>query len=468
MSYPPANGATPSDGQPGNQGDHPDRAALQPGHTVGSLLLIGINHHRAPVEIRERLAFSHEQLPKALQELRDCLPDPSAELALLATCNRSEIYFCTTQPTAAQEAVLNYLANHAGLPQPGLLDFIEVHQGLAAANHLLRVAAGLESLVVGENEILGQVKGAIAVAQAACASGPVVAALFRHAIQSGKRVRTETGIGKANLSVATVVVELAQNMLGPLAGRTALLIGAGKISSLTARALVRAGLDCILVANRTFDRAQKLAQSFSQAPGPSGSPDPKVRAVHFDALSESLDAADIVICSTGAPHIVLHAETLAEAMIRRENRPLLIADLAVPRDVDPAAAQLPGIRLVNIDDLAWQVQTHHLPASAACQQAAAIIQEELDCFGVWLAEQHNVALISSLQCKANAICQTQIQKTLRRNPDLSPEQQNAVVALAQAITSQLLHGPIQALKSPPPGTNSDQIAAIAQMLFRLN
>jgi glutamyl-tRNA reductase len=409
------------------------------------------------VEVREKLAFRPDALTSGLQELSRA-SGLTAEFALLSTCNRTEVYACAasfSQIAELKESILTFLARKANLPPAALERYCYHFSSEDAVRHLLWVAAGLDSLVVGENEILGQVRDAYQSAQSAGTSGVVLSALFRSAIQSGKRVRAETEIGQMGLSVASVVVELAQELLGELNDRTALLIGAGKISAMTARALTQAGLRCILVANRTFERAQKLARSLGG------------QAVHFEQLPQSLEEADIVICSTGAPHIVLHASAVQRAMEARPHRRLLVADLALPRDADPDIASLAGVQLVELDDLAAQVQARHPLVAGSLQQAEEIIQQELECFQSWLEARQNAALICSLQKQASAIVQAQVRKTVRKLGNLSPEQQQAIERMGQAIASQLLHHPIQYLKAERSRLDPPEMEAALQDLFGL-
>ncbi len=436
---------------------------------MSDLSLLGLNHTIAPVEVRERLAFAAERLTAALRELAGRLAveacsceDAAAEVVILSTCNRTEIYAWAAGDAAG--TMRRFLAERSGLDEDTLGGYLYARCGDDAGRHLLRVAAGLDSLVVGENEILGQVKDAYEVAHAAGTTGPVLAALFRFAAQAGKRVRSETDIGRAALSVGTIVVEMAQELFGPLADRTALLIGAGKMGSIAGQALVRAGLRCVLVANRTFDRAQQLAARLGG------------RAVRFDALTENLAAADIVICSTAAPHLVLHAEDVRRALARRHSSPLplsaspclLIADLAVPRDVDPAVADIPGVRLADIDDLDALVRAHHPLAVAVRDAAEAIVDEELAGFRAWLAARCCAPVIQALRARADAICQAEVEKTLRKLGDLSPRQREAIAAMARAIANKLLHEPIVNLKAPQDGQMAAAYVDWVARLFGLD
>jgi glutamyl-tRNA reductase len=261
---------------------------------------------------------------------------------------------------------------------------------------------------------------------------------------------------------------MAQAAFGPLADRTALLIGAGKMSSIAGQALVRAGLRCVLVANRTYDRAERLAATLGG------------RAVHFDALAENLAAADIVICSTGAPHLVLHAADVRRALAANIQRPtsniqhrtsniqLLIVDLAVPRDADPAIAALPGVRLADIDDLEAIVRANHPLAAGVRDAAEAIVAEELAAFRAWQAGRACVPLIQALRARADAICQAEVARTLPRLGDLTPRQQEMIAALARAVANKLLHDPIVHLKAPPAGQAQADYVRAAEELFGLN
>lgn len=440
---------------------------------MSDLLLLGLNHTIAPVEVRERLAFGPERLAAALAELRAALAadacacdDAAAEVAILSTCNRTEVY--AWAGGEAEAVIRRFLAGRSGLAAEDLAGYLYVRRCDDAARHLLRVAAGLDSLVIGENEILGQVKAAYEAAHAAGTTGPVLSALFRYAAQAGKRVRSETAIGRAALSVATIVVEMAQEMFGSLADRTALLIGAGKMGSIAGQALVRAGLRCVLIANRTFDRAQQLAARLGG------------RAVRFDALGENLAAADIVICSTGAPHLVLHADDVRRAVATRlspipdprslipdpqsliPNPQLLIVDLAVPRDADPAIGAIPGVRLADIDDLEAIVRANHPLAAGVRDAAEAIVGEELAGLRGWLAARCCAPVIQALRARADAICQAEVEKTLRKLGDLTPRQQELVAAMARAIANKLLHEPIVHLKA------STEMRRAVEELFGLN
>lgn len=417
------------------------------------ILMIGLNHKFAPVQVRERLAFGPERIPVALSEILKAGTSGIKEAVLLSTCNRTEIYICTCDSSVGEAMLQDFLFQHAKLPAEQLRRMMYIQRGREAAEHLMLVAAGLDSLILGENEILGQVRSAMEIAQVSGATGPILSALFRYAIQAGKRARAETEIGRGEISVASVVVEVAAETFGPLNERTALLIGAGKISSITARALVKAGLRCILIANRTFEKAQKLAKNL------------KGTAVRFDSLDEVLSKADIVICSTGAPHIVLHAGVVSKAQKIRRNRPLLIADLAVPRDADPEITSIPGVILANIDDLEIIVKTSHPLTASIYREVENIVQQELDGFCQWCNARCCKPVIQALHSKAETIYQTEVEQTLRRLGPLTLRQERLVRAMGKAIAGKLLHEPTIRLRELSPDENLSTYLELVQDLY---
>lgn len=429
--------------------------------------MIGINHKVAPLAVRERLAFSREHIPQVLKEITANLatfsmggncPEESGAV-LLSTCNRTEIYACSADRARAELFLRRTLVSYAQMSPQVLNPLFYAHSGLPAARHLLQVASGLDSLVIGENEILGQVKQAHEIANRCGACGPVLDALFRIAATTGKRVRSETEIGKTSLSVATVVVELAEETIGSLDGRTALLVGAGKISNLAARELVKAGLHCVLIANRTFERAQELAHSL-------GGGD-RAQAVHFDALADSLVEADVVICSTGAPHLVLYVGDVREAMATRPDKSLLVIDLAVPRDADPAVANLAGVKLTCIDDLQELAHRRHPLTAQARLSAEDIVSQELLTFEQWCHARRCAPVIRALHQKAQAICREQLERTLGRMGEITPQQQNSLEVMLEAIIGKLLHEPITFLRQAPEESTQEEVISLIEQLFGL-
>lgn len=446
------------------------------------LMLLGLNHRAAPITLREALAVSPDRLQVALEELYAYLAqsEPASglkqkeslrtggrlELALLSTCNRHEIYLSTQEPGSMQERLESWLASKAGVSPQKVNEVCYCLQGEAAARHLLRVACGLDSLVVGENEIQGQVRAAYEAARSAGTAGAQLAAVFQAAVRSGKRVRCETELGQVRRSLACMVVDLARQTIGDLHYRTALIIGAGKISTLAAQALVRAGLRCVLVANRTYQKACKLAHTLGSL---------NAQAVHFDALQQALKEADIIICSTSAPHLVLHEAMMAQAMKQRTGgESLLVADLALPRDVDPRIGNIPGVRLVNLDDLEELVSQNYSLAAAVRSAAEGIVQQELDRYIDWLQARQVAPLIQALHAQAQMICEQQVSMTLRRMGPLSREQEAQLHTMAEAIASHLLHEPIARLKSANQNktenstAHREDLSQVVEMLFGLH
>lgn len=419
------------------------------------ILMVGLNHKVAPVEVRERLAFGPERIPVALKQIIKNEDSGIREAVLLSTCNRTEAYICTCNSVNGETELRNFLADHAKLSLEQLQRMSYVLKGKAAAEHLMQVAAGLDSLVLGENEILGQVRSAAEIAHDAGATGPFLSALFRYAIQAGKRARSETEIGRGDISVASVVVEMAEQVFGPLDDRVALLVGAGKISAITARALVKAGLHCVLIANRTFERAEKLAKNLNAT------------AVHFDVLDDVLMKADIVICSTGAPHIVLHVEAVEKAQRMRFGRPLLVADLAVPRDADPNIASIPGVQLANIDDLDTVVKTSHPLTVSVYQEVENIVREELESFNQWCNARRCAPVIQALHNKAESIYHAEVEQTLRRMGPLTPQQECMVEAMGKAIANKLLHEPTIRLRKISPDEDPSAYLELVQDLYNI-
>lgn len=421
-----------------------------------ALTLIGLNHRTAPIELREKLHFSADQTHGAENRLMLLCSDCGAaenEAIILSTCNRTEIYLFGPPDIAA--AADRFLAEHASIDPSTLSAHTYRITGDDAVRHLMRVACGLDSLVIGEDEILGQVKAAYIQSGEGGGCGPVLSGLFRSAIRCGKRARAETEIGCLRRSVAAIVVELALEIYPNLANRRALLIGAGKISAMTARGLTQAGLRCILVANRTYERALKLAARFGG------------QAVHFDSLPDVLADADIVICSTGAPHTVLHPAAVKAAMRLRPQRPILIADLAVPRDVEPAVGSIPGVHLVDIDDLDAHARRSSLNTGAR-ECAEAIVEEEVGEFCAWLRQRRYTTLIAAIQERAEAICQAQTSKTARRLGNLAGEERKTIEAMAHSITAQLLHDPLMFIRMQAEEHPDEDISDLIREVFRLN
>jgi glutamyl-tRNA reductase len=397
------------------------------------LLALGASHKTAPLALRERIALTEGGAEPVLRELT--AHDEIGEAVALSTCNRTELYLMVRDPVEAESAVLALLARRAGIRPTELLDGIYALRNCDAARHLYRVSSGLESMIVGEAEVQGQVKRAYEAALAARTTGPMTNKLFRAALATGKRVRTETAISAGRASVASVAVDAARDALGDLTGRHVLIIGAGETAELTARALHDLGVTTMFIANRRRERAIALAQRFG---GASGS---------FDALPAELARADIVISSTSSPHTLLGAEELALVTGERHGRPLLLIDLAVPRDIDPACGGLAGVTVLDIDGLQAQVARQISVRKGEARRAEGIVEEEIQAFAGWLGALEVMPTVTALRARGDDVVAQVLAENDGRWEALSDRDRRRVEALARAIAKRLLHEPTMRVKS---------------------
>ena len=412
--------------------------------------LIGVNHKTAPVEVRERLAIPDARLPEALKRLAE---HPGVDEGLiLSTCNRVEVLAQTKNGTVDLRGFLrDYFELNPTDYEPHLYEYREGE----AVRHLFRVTSSLDSMVVGEPQILGQVKEAYATARAVGAVHSQLDLLLTRAFAVAKRVRTETAVGSSAVSVASVAVELAKKIFGSLQGKHVYLVGAGKMSELAARHLLAHGAESIFVANRTYDRAQQLAAKFEG------------QAILFEQLYETCDRADIVITSTGAPHAIFRREHGELFLGRRKNRPMFFIDIAVPRDVDPEMNKLDGIFVYDIDDLQQAVSSHVDDRRKEAERAEFIITGEVERFQARLQTLDVVPTIVSLQDHLETIRQAEIDRVRARLGTLSPEQELAVEALTRGIVSKIMHTPISALKTAAREQEATTVIDLVRRLFNL-
>jgi glutamyl-tRNA reductase len=399
---------------------------------TGEIFAIGASHKTAPLDLRERLALPSGRASRVLAELTD--HEAVHEAAALFTCNRTELYLVTADPVDAENEALGILSRQSGLRPTELLGAIYSLRAGEAVEHLFSVTSGLESMIVGETEIQGQVKRAYELALVEGATGPVSNRLFRDALATGKRVRSETDISRANVSVSTVAVQLAGAFLGEVAGRRVLVIGAGENAELTARALHERGVETLFVANRRYDRALGLAQRFGG------------RAVTFEELPRELERADIVVTSTGAPHQILGREELEHVAASRLGRPLVMIDLAVPRDVEPGVRDCPGIALYDLDDLQRAVAENMSVREAETQEARRLVREEVERFERWLEGLDVVPTISALRRRGDEVVKQVLRENEARWESLSEADRERVEVMARAVVSRLLHEPTLRLK----------------------
>jgi glutamyl-tRNA reductase len=412
--------------------------------------LIGLNHKTAPVELREQFAIPERKLPEALQQLMT-VPGVG-EAMILCTCNRVEIL---AQTTNGRTDLRGFLRRYFSLePESYESHLYEYRQG-DAVRHVFRVASSLDSMIVGEPQILGQVKEAYATARAAGTVQSYLDLLLTRAFAVAKRVRTETAVGSSSVSVASVAVELAGKIFGSLAGKQVCLVGAGKMSELAARHLMARGAGPIFVANRTYDRAKDLASRFGG------------EAIRFDDLYDHCEQADIVITSTGAPVAIFRREHGEKFLSRRKNRPMFFIDIAVPRDVDPEMNKLDGIFVYDIDDLQGAVSSHVESRAKEAEHAESIIESEVERFHTRLQTLHVVPMIVSLQDQFETIRQAEVDRVRGRLGPLSPEQEQAVEALSHGIVNKILHMPISRLKTAAGGPEITTLLESFRKIFNL-
>lgn len=410
------------------------------------ILLVGLNHKTAPLEVRERLAFPKEQMEAALPSLLESL----GEAAILSTCNRTEVYGVTEDPDGAGRQVMSFLESHSGSSAGTVSPYLYQRTDADAAQHLFRVASGLDSMIVGEAQILGQVRDSLATSSSASSVQVPLVGLFHAAVRTGRRAREETDVGRNALSISYAGVQLAERLLGSLRGLRVLLIGAGEAGQLVARALRTAGVADLALANRTLARGEELARSLGGS------------VVPFSDIGLVLSESDIVISATDASDFVISREEIASAARGRE-RDLFIFDLAMPRDVDPDAGELEGVRLFNIDDLSAIAEENLEERKRAAKDAEAIVEQELSRFMGWWDTLETAPIVKNLRRQAEDMRQRELAKALRRLRHLDADDREVVDALSQSIVNTLLHEPTAFLKQK---ADKSQVETVKD-LFRL-
>ena len=431
-----------------------------------NLMLVGLDHTTAPVEIRERLAFNVTDIPAALLRLttpRGDRPPLFSEATILSTCNRVEIYGLASEEATAQ-SVSHFLADFHGLDEKQFIHTLFFLNGEAVARHLYATTSGLRSLILGEAQIQGQVRTAFEQAQQAGSLGPVLHHLFQHALAAGKRVRSETALGQGAASVSQAGVELARHRLGELRGHKVLLVGGGEVSELAAQNLIANGADRLMIMNRTLARGQELAERYG------------AEALTFDDLPYALARADIVISSTAAPVPIILREHVAAAISAKARAralgdgsypAMLLIDLAVPRDIHADVALLQGVHLCTVDDLHEVVQHTLEQRHAVAEVAERIATEEVEHFLAWLRTQDAIPTLTSLRQYAETLRNGELERAMRRLNSLSPEQKSVVEALSRSIVNKLLHPPTRRLRDAAAQGEGMRYAAIVSDLFNL-
>ena len=417
------------------------------------LLLTGVSHKTAPVEVRECLAFREESLPGALGALK--AREGVSEAVILSTCNRVEIVL-TTEDSADPQAIVDaFLAEQKAVSPPTIEPHIYRRQGRDAIHHLFRVAASLDSMVVGEPQILGQLKTAYNAAKSSGALCGWLDGLFTRAFSVAKRVRSETGIGQMAVSVSYAAVELARKIFGSLENRTVMLVGAGKMSELAARHLRRSGASHVFVTNRTPERAAEMAALFQGTP------------VEYTRFLAMLPEVDIVITSSGAPHYILRKEDIERVIAARRNRPMFLIDIAVPRNIEPSVNEIDNIFLYDIDDLEQVVNSNLRERMKEAERAEALVAEEVDRMMARLKVAEVTPTIVGLQCQLEQIRAGELDKVRRRYGPFTPQQEEALEALTRGIINKVAHGPITALRSHSAEADGAHVVAAIRKAFHL-
>ena len=420
-------------------------------------LVVGLNHRTSPLEVREKLSLTKTQLPEALKTMSGY----GVPGVILCTCNRSEFYAMDQagatgtlqQREAGEERIKQFLVDRFNVSLIDVDRFLYVYRGQECVHHLFRVASSLDSMILGEEQIIGQVRESFDVASLADTLPAPLSHLFQRALRVGRKVRRDTGIGRNALSVSRACVELAKKALGNLEGRRAMVMGAGDAGELAARALTRAGVRDITVTNRTYERAAQLAGVLSG------------RAIPFQELPIALESTDIVIGCTGAPDYILGESTVRKAMEVRDQRPLFLLDIAVPRDIDPAVAMIDNIYLHDVDDVESVSEASRQEKEREAHWAEEVVVRETERFLEWWRNLEVLPSVLALRNKADQIREKELTKTLKRlNGRLTPKEISSLDAMTRAITNKLLHGPTVYLKGHPDSSN----LSVAQEIFQIS
>jgi glutamyl-tRNA reductase len=415
---------------------------------------IGMNHETAPVELRECLAKEPESPMTALVSMRDlsCI----REALFLSTCNRVEALYTTQDPGEARDSIVSLMSRIGGISHDEVTSSIYHYEDTEAVRHIFRVASSLDSLVMGEPQILGQIKKAYREATQEKTSGVILNRLMHRAFHVAKRVRTETGVSDSAVSVSYAAVELAKKIFFDLGGKHVLLIGAGEMAELAARHLMNHGVKSITVANRTFQRAVEVARLFNGSP------------VSFEEIKAQILEADIVITSTASSEVVISHELIKGSLRKRRNRPLFFIDIAVPRDVEPKVNALDNVYVYDIDDLKGVIEINLAQRKEEAVKAERIVKEEVLKFESWLKTLEVVPTIVSLKEKAEAVRTAELKKSLSSFNVLTQEQREAIEALTLSITEKIIHDPILVLKGKANRSSRDLYLDIARTLFKLD
>ena len=419
------------------------------------LWVFGLNHRTAPVELRERLAFPDQDVADVLR--RALAAAPLDEAVLISTCNRVELVAISARDVDIVEPVTQFLARERGVPASTIASHCYVHRGKQALQHVFRVASSLDSMMVGEPQILGQMKEQFRLAVEGAAASRILRRCFERSFSVAKRVRSETGVAGKAVSLSSAAVELARRIFDDLGDKTAMLIGAGKMSELAARHFVGQGIASVIVTNRSFDRAVELARGFGGTPVP------------FDRYQQYLPLADVVLGSVTTSGYLLGPSQLHEVLRARRRKPMFFIDLGVPRNFDPAINDLDNVYLYNIDDLANVTDDHRAEREKEAVQAEEIVREETDRFWRWIARRDVTPTFVALRGKLDGIRKIELERALGALRKLEPDERRALEAMTQAIVNKILHPPLAVLKqlALQDATEASQVAELVHRLFAL-
>ncbi|MFD0962312.1 glutamyl-tRNA reductase [Paenibacillus chungangensis] len=417
------------------------------------IITVGLNYRTAPVEVREKFAFSENDLPHALHQLMNT--KSILECVIVATCNRTELYAVVDRHHICGHYIRSFMENWFQLERKHFTNHLYMYEDEKAIEHLLRVTSGLDSMVIGETQILGQVKDAFLLSQREKTTGTIFNMLFKQAVTMAKRAHSETLIGEAAVSVSYAAVELGKQIFGQFAKKTVMIIGAGETGELTAKHLYANGADRVIVVNRTFDRAMQLADKFNGIP------------CSMEEVRHKLHEVDIIISSTGSQGYVLARDNVAEAMRQRKSKPLFMIDIAVPRDIDPSIASIENVFLYDIDDLEGIVQSNLEMRRQEAAKIEAMISEEMELFQQWYRTLGVVPLIRALQTKAEDIHKETMASLTNKLPALEEHELKVIRKLTKSMVSQMMHDPILRIKEAAGERRAEEAMDMFVKLFAL-
>jgi glutamyl-tRNA reductase len=415
-------------------------------------VVIGLNHKTADVDLREKLAFNGPRLDDGLRQIRE-LPE-IREAVIISTCNRVEIYLTVKDVGKAFEAIKDFFVRFFEIRRESLDNALYLYDDMQAVRHIFRVSSSLDSMVVGEPQILGQLKDAFEFALERKTTGVLLNRLLKKSISVAKRIRTETKIAENAVSISFAAVELARKIFDDLPEKSFMLLGAGEMAELAAKHMINNGVKNIVIANRTYETGCNLAKEFNG------------RAIKFDEYLDELAHMDILICSTGAQKYVLLKDQMQKVMKERKNRPVFLIDISVPRNIDPEINDLDNVYLYDVDDLKGVVDTNILERQKEAKKAEEIIEEEIETFKKWLSSLDAVPVVIALREKAEAIKKEELEKLLNRLPEIGEKEKKAIEGMANSIINKLIHAPTVALRED--SEDRDIMIATITRLYGLN